>query len=216
MHRELREELKRSCPLLLTRAATEKRCSWLSFPSKHRLLTSRCCPGPQVHSQNFGLLAKDLALNSASESPLTKENHNLSSSPSPEAARLLTINSIHILRQNVRNPSTTTAQSMDIIRIDVFRPVDTLLDAPQPPGGKISPQWAPFTDRLCYTGSTFALRSALRPPSSAAESARSGSTPTRLTKSPTPTLARPSASSSPMASSSASQSPCTPVPALGS
>src|ERR1700712_5609123 len=46
----------------------------------------------------------------------------------------------------------------------------------------------------------------------AAESARSGSTPTKSTKSPMPTPARLSASSSRMASLSASPSPCTPVP----
>jgi hypothetical protein len=64
----------------------------------------------------------------------------------------------------------------------------------------------PDADNACSIGSTSVLRSALLQPLSAAESARSGSTPTRPARSPTPTPVRRSASSSKMASSSASPS----------
>ena len=63
-------------------------------------------------------------------------------------------------------------------------------------------------------GSTSPPRSALRPQLSVAESARSGLIPTRPARSPTLTPVKLSENSSQMASSSASQSPCTPDPAL--
>jgi len=62
-------------------------------------------------------------------------------------------------------------------------------------------------------GSTSPPRSAWRPPSSDAVNARSGSTQMRSARSQTPTPVKPSASSLPMVSSSASQSPCTLDPA---
>jgi len=71
-------------------------------------------------------------------------------------------------------------------------------------------------DKVIPTGSIYALRSGSPPPFLAAVSARSGSTRMRSMKSPTPTPAKPSASSYPMASSSANKSPCTRVPVLGS
>lgn len=66
------------------------------------------------------------------------------------------------------------------------------------------------------TGSTFAPRSAWRPPWSAAANARSGSIPMKWTRSPPPTPARPSASFWAMVSSSTSPWPCTRVPEPGS
>ena len=67
-----------------------------------------------------------------------------------------------------------------------------------------------------FTGSIYVHKSALRPPWSAVASARSGLIPTRPPKSPMPTLAKPFASWSPMASSFANKSPCTRAPVLES
>ena len=68
------------------------------------------------------------------------------------------------------------------------------------------------TDEIAQTGSTSAPRSVWLPQSLAVVSARSGSIPTKSTKSRTPTPVKPSANSSAMASLSASRSPCTPAP----
>lgn len=75
---------------------------------------------------------------------------------------------------------------------------------------------ATMADGLVLTGSTYALKSGSPLPCLAVANARSGWTRTKLMKSPTPTLVKPSASSYPMASSSANKSLCTHVPVLGS
>ncbi len=75
---------------------------------------------------------------------------------------------------------------------------------------------ATTANELVHIGSTYALKSGSPPPSLAAANARFGSTRTRLTKSPTPILVKPSASSYQMASSSANKSLCTRVPVPGS